>query len=268
MVDTPGGDPERIAPVIPLFGGKSSDAARPDAIGPSPSGEEPTSAGPVSDEGTPSERHPARGAAARMAALRQPETDRTAPRLRALRQPGDDERDAEEARSREEIRATAEEALLRKLRSKSLSIAEARSVLRGYDLDAGGIDDVIDDFRRRSYLDDAVLAGILVTSGVERKGQGRVALSRALSQRGIPRDVIDSALDELPDDDADRALDYARTKAQSMSRLDNDTALRRLVGQLSRRGYNGSVAMSAAKAALREVGSGGSPSGVRFVDSD
>jgi regulatory protein len=93
-------------------------------------------------------------------------------------------------------------------------------------------------------------------------------LSRALSQRGIPRDVVNAALDELPDDDAERALDFARTKARSLSRLDQETALRRLVGQLSRRGYNGSVAMTAAKTALAEATFGGRPSGVRFVDSD
>lgn len=162
----------------------------------------------------------------------------------------------------------AEESLVRKLRARSLSISEARQVLRGVGLDGGVVDDVIDDFSRRGYLDDAALAAVLVTSGVERKGQGRVALSRALAQRGIPRDVIDGALDELPDDDEDRALEFARGKARSMSRLDHDTALRRLVGQLSRRGYNGAVAMKAAKAALRENSFGGSTSGVRFVDSD
>ncbi|WP_235201432.1 regulatory protein RecX [Microbacterium sp. CH12i] len=105
-------------------------------------------------------------------------------------------------------------------------------------------------------------------SGVERKGQGRVALSRALSQRGIPRDVIDAAMGDLPDDDAERALQFARTKARSLSRLDFDTALRRLVGQLARRGYGGAVAMNAARMALTEASLGQAPSGVRFVDSD
>lgn len=309
MNDTRGGDSERIAPIIPLFGGKSTpreavpatttdaDADRAEKVVPRRTGDaglwrstwdgqpEPTPFDEARGAGTPSDRHPARGAAARMTASedRPPESgepasgarekrapERSAPRLRALRDPhGDgDSESTEQSRSPEEIRATAEEALLRKLRGKSLSISEARLVLRGHDLDSGQIEDVIDDFTRRRYLDDAVLAGLLVTSGVERKGQGRVALSRALSQRGLSRDVIDAALDELPDDDAERALEYARTKARSMARLDNDTAVRRLVGQLSRRGYNGAVAMNAAKAALREVSSGGSSSGVRFVDSD
>ncbi len=152
-------------------------------------------------------------------------------------------------------------------------MSEARLVLKGFGkdadrLDASAIDDILDDFCRRGYLDDVVLAGQLVTSGVERKGQGRVALSRALAQRGIPREVIDAALDELPDDDAERALEYARTKARGLARLEHDAALRRLVGQLSRRGYNGSVAMTAAKTALAEASFGRPSSGVRFVDSD
>lgn len=162
---------------------------------------------------------------------------------------------------------------MRKLRTRSLSVSEARLILRGFahedaHLDAGVVDEIIEAFIRRGYLDDAQLAGQLVAAGIERKGHGRVALSRALAQRGIPREVIDAALDELPDDDAERALEYARSKARSLTRLDADTALRRLVGQLARRGYNGSIAMTAAKTALAEATYGRPASGVRFVDSD
>lgn len=244
------GGEDSLAPVIPLFGREASATAS-----------SRSTAEDDADAGTPSAHHPAYGAEAR-----------STPKLRALR-PHEASASEGEVLDPDSIREKAEEVLVRKLRARSLSIAEARTVLKGYELqgqrvDAAQIDDVIDEFCRRGYLDDAILAGHLVTSGVERKGQGRVALSRALAQRGIPRDVIDAALDELPDDDAERALEFARTKARSLSRLDNDTALRRLVGQLARRGYNGAVAMKAAKAALAESGSGGSGGGVRFVDSD
>ena len=264
------GGEDGLAPVIPLFGREAAPERpakrRSEAVEGPPAAESwhPTWAGgDDADSGTPSAQHPAyRGEA------------RATPKLRALR-PHQTEAaaDSGDTLDADSIREKAEETLVRKLRTRSLSIAEARAVLKGYELqgqriDAAQIDDVIDDFCRRGYLDDAILAGHLVTSGVERKGQGRVALSRALAQRGIPRDVIDAALDELPDDDAERALDFARTKARSLTRLDDDTALRRLVGQLARRGYNGAVAMKAAKTALAENGSGGPGGGVRFVDSD
>ena len=85
--------------------------------------------------------------------------------------------------------------------------------------------------------------------------------------RGVVRSrrrsrVVDAALDELPDDEAERALDFARQKARSMGSLDRDAAVRRLHGQLARRGFGGSMAMTAVKQALDEAGVGSST--VRF----
>lgn len=230
---TDGGE-DRLAPVIPLFGtGAHTD--------------EPAQ--------TVSESPPAQRNRREMAE-------------RPVVQEDDSDRDADKKDETDQIRELGEASLVRKLRARSLSISEARQVLRGHSLEASQIDDVIDAFCGRGYLDDLALAEQLVLSGVERKGQGRVALSRALAQRGIPRDVIDRAMGDLPDDDAERALDFARTKARSLSRLDFDTALRRLVGQLARRGYGGSIAMTAAKTALNEAAPGQPSTGVRFVDSE
>ncbi|GAA1957452.1 regulatory protein RecX [Microbacterium aquimaris] len=163
--------------------------------------------------------------------------------------------------SADQARAAAEKELLRKLRGKPLSISEARTVLGAHDdLDEKAAAAIIDAACRRGYLDDAALAEHLIHLAVDRKGQGRTAIALALQKRRIPRDVIDAALQELPDDDAERAMEFARTKARQLDRVESDVALRRLVGQLSRRGYNGSIAMDAARRALAEHRSGG----VRF----
>lgn len=146
-----------------------------------------------------------------------------------------------------------EAALLKRLRTRSLSEREARAFLRERELPEDAAEHVIERMRRHGYLDDEALAEQLVHSGVERKGQGRVMLVQALTKRGIARDVIDAALDGLPDDEADRALEFARQKARAMRDLDRDTALRRLSGQLARRGY-GATALSAARQALDELG--------------
>ena len=157
--------------------------------------------------------------------------------------------------------AAAEHVLLRKLRARQLSVMESRTVLGGLDLDAHEVETLIDAFADRGYLDDARLAEQLIHVGTDRKGQGRRAIAQTLSSRGIPRDVADAVLAELPDDDAARALEFARTKARQLDRFDDATALRRLIGQLSRRGYPGSVAATAARTALDENRSQG---GVRF----
>ncbi len=163
---------------------------------------------------------------------------------------------ADEAESRER----AEAALLKKLRMRSLSVREARAVLIEQGLVAGAADDVVDGLVRHGYLDDLRLAEQLVHAGVDRKGQGRRAIAQSLAQRGIPREVAEAALAETDDDDAERALAFARQKARAFRDLDRDAALRRLVGQLSRRGYPGQVSMAAARQALDEV----TTRGVRF----
>lgn len=180
--------------------------------------------------------------------------------------------DAETAQ--DDVRERAEALLLRKLRSRSLSISEARSALR----EVPGADDVvitelIDRFVDLGYLNDAVFAEQLVLSAVERRGEGRRAVANTLLKRGIPRDIADAAIAEMPDDDAERALEYARSKARGVGGKDDDAALRRLAGQLARRGYPSSVALTAARQALREVGVGRSrparpTSGVRFTPDE
>lgn len=147
----------------------------------------------------------------------------------------------------------AEQGLVKKLRSRQLSVSEARTHLVRLDVDADAADGIIDAFIARGYLDDARLAEQIVHAGVDRKGQGRQVIAQSLVKRGVPRDVVDAALAELPDDDAERALVFARSKAGSMRGLDRDVALRRLAGQLARRGYGGSVALGAARTALDET---------------
>lgn len=156
------------------------------------------------------------------------------------------------------IRATddsgrAEKALLKRLATRQLSVSESRAFLTARDVADADVERIVASMLDYGYLDDASLAEQLVHIGAERRAQGRRVIAQTLARRGIPRDVADAALSALPDDDAERALETARAKARSMSGLDRQVALRRLVGQLGRRGYGGSTAMSAAQQALDEL---------------
>jgi len=274
--DERGGAPSedrRLAPVIPLFGGRgtTADGGRPRPSGPAPA--EPSTgaewrstwaAESAAERRGPSSRHPAAAALAPEAAHASAAAS-SAPGRRGLRAVG--RHGGDDAFAPDDPIADASELLVRKLRSKQLSSAEARDVLRENGLSSEDRDLVIEQFEQRGYLDDVSLAELLVTSGSERKGQGRVAIARTLSQRGIPRQVADEALSVLDDDDAERALDYARSKVAGLRRYDEDTAIRRLVGQLSRRGYGGSVALTAARTAWRETQRGSGVGRVRFEES-
>lgn len=156
----------------------------------------------------------------------------------------------------------ATQALVKRLRTRQLSVREARTMLGERGIDSSAAEGVIADFEARGYLDDSRLAEQLVYAATHRKGQGRRAIAQTLSGRGIAREVVDAALDDLPDDEAEHALEFARQKARSMGSLDREAAVRRLHGQLARRGFGGSMAMTVAKQALDEAGVGAS--GVRF----
>lgn len=266
-----------LAPVIPLFGASPPSLPGRSLEAPHPSRGRPAAGATPSGEDAASPPAP--------------------PRLRALR--NDDAAEgadavasewnvpgggavsgvgafgADAAGGTDDARERAEALLLRKLRSRSLSLSEARAAIRGVDgADETVVEDLVARFVDLGYLDDAAFAEQLVMSAVERRGEGRRAVAETLRKRGIPRDVAEAALAELPDDDAERALDFARSKVRGVEGKDYEASLRRLAGQLARRGYPSSVALTAAKTALSEAGMGrarsfGRPaSGVRFTPDD
>lgn len=234
------GTPEAgLAPVIPLFGDRSTESI--------------PSTGRAERRGSPDQ-----SVDASQSVPSEPEWrstwDEDLPRPPARGAVADDfDADGDELPAEAVSVELAEKHLLKKLRVRSLSVTEARQALIVFGLDRADADYVLDAFVSRGYLDDAALAEQIVHVGLDRKGQGRRVIAQTLAKRGVPRDVADEALLALPDDDTERALEFARSKARSMSSLDRDTALRRLAGQLARRGYGGSSALDAARLALDEV---------------
>ena len=174
MGHTNGGE-EHLAPVIPLFGGARSKAGVPPR-------REPDS----EPDGMP--RRTGEEGLWRSALIDGPRRRSDFPAGHSDAEAEADPDAAEAPVDPEELRRRAEEVLVRRLRGKQLSVSEARAVLRENDVDRDTIEDILDEFQHRGYLDDRTLAQLLVTSGVERKGQGRIALSRTLPQRGSPRD--------------------------------------------------------------------------------
>ncbi|WP_394279497.1 regulatory protein RecX [Microbacterium sp.] len=209
-----------LAPVIPLFGGASTSPPAADEHSEEPAERwHPTWVAPVSASAVATEADAFSSAS--------------------------DQADSEASLD------AAERTLMKKLRGRSLSVREARSALRTAEVSDEDAEGLIARFLDLGYLDDEALAEQLIDKAMSRKAQGRQAVAQTLSQRGLPRDVIDIALAALPDDESERALEFARSKASSMDGLDRDVALRRLAGQLARRGY-GATALSAARQALDE----------------
>ncbi|TFC00431.1 RecX family transcriptional regulator [Cryobacterium adonitolivorans] len=163
-----------------------------------------------------------------------------------------------------EEREHAEKLLLRRLRGRSLSIVEAQKLLRSTEIDEVAVQEILERFTELHYLDEEKLADQIMHSHHERKGLGRSGVGAEMRQRGLDAELIAEKLEEMPDDEAERATELALKRVQQLDRFDDATIDRRLTGFLMRKGYASSVVRDAVKAALASRRGSGRASTVRF----
>jgi regulatory protein len=104
---------------------------------------------------------------------------------------------------------------------------------------------LLDRFEEVGLVDDEAFARAWVQSRQPGKGLARRALAQELRRKGIDDEVAREVLDEVdPADEEDAARALVRKKLRSLSRVDDTTATRRLVGMLARKGYGSGLAFS------------------------
>jgi len=86
-------------------------------------------------------------------------------------------------------------------------------------------------------VDDAALAGDLISYAADRKGLGREGIRALLRERGIPEEIIASSGVESVDE-IRGAEELVRRKAGQYRGLPADKVRRRLYGMLRRRGHS------------------------------
>ncbi|WP_130175941.1 regulatory protein RecX [Cryobacterium sp. SO1] len=163
-----------------------------------------------------------------------------------------------------EEREQAEKMLLQRLRCRSLSVIEAQKLLRSTDIDEEAVQEILERFAELHYLDEEKLADQIMHSHHERKGLGRSGVAAEMRQRGLDAELIAEKIDEMPDDEAERATELALKRVQQLDRFDDATIDRRLTGFLMRKGYASAVVRDAVKAALASRRGSGRVSTVRF----
>ncbi|WP_236831475.1 regulatory protein RecX [Blastococcus sp. KM273128] len=114
---------------------------------------------------------------------------------------------------------------------------------------------VLDRFTEVGLIDDASFARAWVSSRQAGRGLARRALSAELRAKGVDPETAAEAV-QLVDDDDEReaARRLVERRAPAMRRLDRQTATRRLMGMLARKGYNGGLAAAVVREVLDEVG--------------
>jgi regulatory protein len=102
---------------------------------------------------------------------------------------------------------------------------------------------LLDRFEEVGLIDDAAFAREWVAQRQEGRGLARRALAQELRRKGIDDEVARDALGVIEEsDEVEAARVLVRRKLRSVRGLEPDTAVRRLVGMLARKGHSSGVA--------------------------
>jgi regulatory protein len=121
---------------------------------------------------------------------------------------------------------------------------ELRGHLSAHDLDLATVEEAIDGLRAEGSLDDARYARLFTEDKRELEQWGNERIRRSLIERGIDRDLIESALAAgRPDSELDRALALLRQRFAAPPEAPRERE--RALGVLLRKGYDTEVALDA-----------------------
>jgi regulatory protein len=112
------------------------------------------------------------------------------------------------------------------------------------------VEQALEQCRRSGVVDDVAMAQALVEEG-RRKGHAPLRLRTDLRRRELAPDAIQTALASVRDEDPEAAaFALARAKADTLSGAAPETAFRRVVAHLARRGHPEGLARKVAREAV------------------
>lgn len=170
------------------------------------------------------------------------------PQLRRLEHPSPVSDDEQQSMSSADL----EQKLIWALNRRAMSIHEASGYLKDLGAQEAETEDIVEKLKNYGYLNDAALAEQHLHRALRRKVQSVQAVRRELQRRGISEADIAQAIEQEPDDEYQRALEFAQKRAASLRSLESAVAERRLYGQLARRGFPSSLALEVTRAALSQ----------------
>ncbi len=156
----------------------------------------------------------------------------------------------------EDPETAARDLCLRLLTGRARSRAELATALARKEVPADVADRVLDRLGDVGLVDDAAYAAMVVRSGHEHRSLGRRAISAELRRRGVEADTAGAAMVDVDAESEERtAAALVERKLRAMTKLDDPTKIRRLVGMLARKGYSQGLAYRVVRETLREHGS-------------
>lgn len=157
--------------------------------------------------------------------------------------------------------SVAREIVLRKLSAQARTRQELATELSRRNVAEETAENVLDRMEEVGLVDDAAFANSWVNSRQRRRRLSKQALSKELARKGVGRELVDAALEEVTvDDEYAAACDLARSKRASLAGLDPKVQYRRLAGALARRGFSAEICREVTSQVL-QPGTGEDPLG-------
>lgn len=152
----------------------------------------------------------------------------------------DEERDLGPEPDHEEI---ARKILLDQLTGRARSRADLEKALARRRVPEEIASRLLDRFEEVGLIDDEAFARDWIAQRQSGRGLARRALAQELRRKGIDDGVAREALAEVGnEDEVEAARMLVRRKLRSVRSLDEQVAVRRLVGMLARKGHSSGVA--------------------------
>jgi regulatory protein len=151
--------------------------------------------------------------------------------------------------------AVARKILLDQLTGQARSRRELAGKLAAKNVPGEVAARLLDRFEEVGLVDDEAFARSWVSSRLPGKGLAKRALAQELRRKGVDDEVAREVLDEVdPAEEEAAARALVRRKLRSLSRVDDATATRRLVGMLARKGYGSGLSFAVVKDELAHAG--------------
>jgi len=113
------------------------------------------------------------------------------------------------------------------------------------------IEAVIQRLQRSGLVNDQEFARFWVENRQKFRPRGERVLRMEMNQKGLARDVVDQALESLPDEE-NTAYTLALTKIRTFQQYDDRNFANKLIGFLQRRGFRYEVASAVARRIVTE----------------
>ena len=157
--------------------------------------------------------------------------------------------------SPEERRKKAKEICFDLLAVRARTQEELRQALRRKGFDDETSETLLGKLDRAGFVNDAEFAALWVKSRHASQGLSRTALVAELRRKGVDGEIAAQAAGEVDrESEEQKARELVRRRLGSLGNVDEQTALRRLLGFLARKGYPQGLAYTVIREELREYG--------------